>query len=690
MPHRIAADVGGTFTDLVLVDDDGLVTEAKTPSNATNPDVAMRAGLELLAERTGRTLAALMANCSLLIHGTTVAVNTLIQLRGAKTGLICTDGFRDTLEIRLGYRDVRYPFSSPPPPILVPRRLRIPVRERINKLGKVAKPIDLDDVASAIAILKQEEVDAVAICLLWSFANPAHENVVARMVREAMPETYVSVSSEVSPQIREYDRTSTTVLNAYLGPTVISYLARTENILRSLGFEGAIRYVQSNGGLADARSLRRKPVLALNSGPAAAPAAGLFFGRRLKRDRLITMDMGGTSLDACLIDRGVPEVATSADVHRYRLAVPLINVKTIGAGGGSIAWLDNGMLRVGPQSAEADPGPACYMRGGTAATVTDADVVLGYLNPKSLLGGTFPIDAQLAREAIREKIALPLGLTIEDAARGIVEVVNRNMADAISEISLERGYDPREFTLVAAGGQGGIHACALARELSLSYILIPRFAGTFCAFGALVSDLRHDFRTTFATMLGELRSEALEATFQALERAGLEELRVEGAAAEAVLLKRQLDMRYSGQVYEVTVDVTGLALDESSQMTLLELLHKQHEREFTYRLDEGLGEIINAGVTAVGSLPSIQLPPIRSASTGRLPDPAGGRRRAILPNGTPCEMPVFEGLQLDVGSVIVGPAIVEEPHTTILVLPRFEMTLTSVGAYLMRSTEATA
>lgn len=684
MPYRIGVDVGGTFTDFVLVDESGQVTEAKAPSNPTDPSEAILRGLQELADSRRKTLPELLAECSLIIHGTTVALNTLIQLKGAKTGLICTDGFRDTLEIRLGYRDVRYDFRYPPPPILVPRYLRLPVRERIDKNGCVAIPLREADVHKAIDTFRENGVESVAVCLLWSFSNPEHERQIGEIVRREMPSAYVSLSVDVAPQIREYDRTSTTVLNAYVGPQLASYVQRTEDFLRELGFRGEIRYVQSNGGLAAGGVIRLRAVLALNSGPAAAPAAAVFFGRRLGDDNLITVDMGGTSFDACLIDHGEPDVKGSTDVHRYRLAAPMVNINTIGAGGGSIAWLDHGILRIGPQSAEALPGPACYMRGGTEPTVTDADVVLGYLNPRALLGGRFKIDASLAHSAVEDVIARPLGMSVPEAALGIFEIVNRTMANAISEISLERGYDPRDFTLVAAGGQGPLHAAELARELAIPTVIIPRFASTFCAFGALAADLRHDYKRSFTCRLVNLDTAALERTFQEMEQVGHAELDLEGSDLSQVSVVRRLEMRYAGQIYEVAVDVSSLELNTEAVPQIQELLHRQHEKEYTYRLEHGVGEIINAAVTVVGRLAAIQLPTAerRESDSGQ----ALREQRQMLIRGEDeyRSVPVYDGTKLLPGDVLSGPAVVEEPHTTILVLPGFDLELTPSSSYLMK------
>ena len=682
--YRLGIDVGGTFTDFVLVDQDGELTEAKSPSTPDDPGQAMQQGLAEMAEKLGRSVEALLADCHLLIHGTTVAVNTLIQLRGAKTGLLCTEGFRDTPEIRLGYRDKRYDFRYGPPPILVPRYLRLPVRERVDKTGKITIPLVEDDVHKAIEVFKQEGVEAVAVCLLWSFYNPQHERRIGEIVRGTMAEAHLSLSVDVSPQIREYDRASTTVLNAYVGPRLTNYLEQTEEFLRELGYPGEIRYIQSNGGVAAGDVIRMRAVLALNSGPAAGPAASLFFGRKLDHEDLITVDMGGTSFDASLIDNGVPDLRGTTDVQRYRLAVPMININTIGAGGGSIAWLDHGILRVGPQSAEAVPGPACYMRGGTKPTVTDADVVLGYLNPVSLLHGKFPIDSSLAERAIVEHVAQPLKMDVPQAALGIFEIVNRNMANAMSEISLERGYDPRDFVMVAAGGQGPVHAGELAHELTISTVIVPKLASTFCAFGALASDLRHDYKRSFAFRLNEVDPKVLENLFQEMEDTGYSDLALEGVDREDVLIARRLEMRYVGQIYEVPVDLTGLALTEDALPEIQERLHQQHKKEYTYRHETGVGEIINATVTALGRLPEIHLPKLETADRDASAARVGDRPMLFREFNEYRPTPVYDGTQLRPGNVLTGPAVVEEHNTTVLVFPSFELELTPLNAYVMR------
>ena len=529
-------------------------------------------------------------------------------------------------------------------------------------------------------------MEAVAVCLLWSFYNEQHERTIGKLVEQAMPGTYVSLSVDVAPQIREYDRVSTTVLNAYVGPRLSRYLDETERFLHGLGYTGPVRYIQSNGGLAAGDVIRKRAVLAINSGPAAAPAAGTFVGGKLGVDNLITMDMGGTSFDACLIDHGRPDVRGTTDVHRYRLAVPMVNINTIGAGGGSIAWVHEGILGVGPRSAEAVPGPACYMRGGKEPTVTDADVVLGYLNPHALLGGRFPIDRRLAEEAIAEVISKPLNLTLQEAALGIFDIVNRNMANAISEVSLERGYDPRDFILVAAGGQGAVHACELARELAIPSVIIPRFASTFCAFGALTTDVRHDYRRSFAYRVRDIDLQLLASMLAEMEGVGYSDLALEGIDGEQVAVVRQLDMRYAGQVYEVQVDVSDLDWSHVQPDEIEELLHRQHEKEYTYRHEDGVAEVINATVTVIGRLPAVHLPTGRTGGSDAAHALSGERPMLFRGFEGYESCPVYAGPAMEPGNRVCGPAVVEEANTTIVVFPGFEMELTPSGAFLMTRT----
>jgi len=673
--YRIAIDIGGTFTDLIAASDEGDLHEAKTPSNTEHPEEALRAGLDELAEHIGLAgTRELLGLTRIVIQGTTVAINAVLQRKGVKTGLLCTAGFRDTLEIRLGYKEERYVFPYQAPPVLVPRTLRLPVNERVDKNGRVRTPLAEDDVEAAAQTLREAEVEAVAICFLWSFLRPDHERRAAEILRERLPGVFVTTSNDVLPRIREYNRTSTTVLNAYVGPIVERHVTQTEQILRSLGFEGRIRYVQSNGGLAEAREVTQRPVLLLLSGPAAAPAAGLQFESLAGRD-FITIDMGGTSFDTCLVRNGLPDMRAVTDVNRYRVATPLIDVHTIGAGGGSIATVDEGLLRVGPESAEAVPGPACYMRGGSRPTVTDANVVVGLLNPSELLGGRFKIDASLAHRALEEGVARPSGMELEEAAAGVVEVVSRDMADAIREITVRRGHDPRDYTLIVGGGAGGLHAAHLADELGISKVMIPRVASEFCAFGAVVADVRHDYTRSYAADTRNLDFPTLAAIFDELETGGRQALTEEGIDESGFCFLRSLDLRYKDQVWEVTVDGADVDLRgerDTVQQEVEDRFHRRHQELYDFSQPGYPVELISLTLTAIGLSPQLRF---------RVDEDGGGRgataeiepiarRLARFDRGSRAvDTPVYAGEAFRSGQSVESPAIIEEPNTTIAVPP---------------------
>lgn len=674
--YRIAVDAGGTFTDLVAAADEGGVVEAKVPSNREHPEAALESGLRELAGRIGcASVEELLAQTRIVIQGTTVAINAVLQGKGARTGLLCTRGFRDALEIRLGYKDERYVFPYANPPALVPRSLRIAVSERVDKTGRPVVPLDEDEVADAARQLAAASVEAVAICFLWSFRHAEHERRAEEIVRGLLPQAFVTSSSAVLPRIREYNRTSTTVLNAYVGPIVERYVARTEERLRSLGFTGRIRYVQSNGGLAEAAEVTRRPVLLLVSGPAAGPAAGLQFASLAGRN-FIVIDMGGTSFDTCLVRDGLPDMRDTSDVDRYRIATPLIDVHTIGAGGGSIASVEERLLRVGPESAEARPGPACYQFGGVRPTVTDANVVVGLLNQAALLGGRFPIDATLAHGVVRESVAAPLWLDSEEAAAGIVEVVSRSMADAIREITVRRGHDPRDYALVVGGGAGGLHAAQLAEELGIRRVVVPRIASALCAFGAVVADVRHDYTRSYAQDTRSLDFADVAAVLEALEAEGRRALADEGVDPARMRFLRSFDLRYKGQVYEVAVEASDLDLrsDPAGVRQVVEdRFHGRHHGLYEYSQPDYPCELIAATVTALGLSPALTLPVPSGNDRGQAPAPVSERFVRFDRAWPAVETPVYAGESFVSDHELGSPALIEEPNTTIAVPPGWQV-----------------
>ena len=684
MGYRLGIDIGGTFTDFVLVDEAGNLSIAKAESNPDRPSEAIRQGLEHLSRDLGMEVRDFVSRCRLSFNGSTVAINALIRHDGARTGLLCTKGFRDVIEIRLGYKEERYDFDYPPPPMLVPRYLRVEIEERIDKNGQVYTALSEEDVRRACALFKQEGVEAVAVCYLWSFLNPVHEARTGEIVLEELPGVFLTLSHEVLPQIREYDRTSTTAVNAFVGPKYKRYLEDVERLFRSYGYQGEIRFMQSNGGVASGQAIAKRPVLALNSGPAAGPVAGLFFGKMIDKEDVLTIDMGGTSFDVCLVEKGTPDIVKSVDVQRYRVGVPMVNINTIGAGGGSIAWIDaGGLLQVGPQSAEAVPGPVCYMKGGNEPTVTDANVALGYLNPDYLLGGEVKINGEASKAAVRLKIADPLKIGTEEAALGIFNIVNRNMTAAISQVSVERGHDPRDFVLVVAGGAGPIHAGRLAAELDIPHVIIPKIASAFCAFGETVTDVRHDFLWSYASRVKDLDLELLGRRFEEMEARGYEELSKEGFKPEEIEITRSLDMRYADQIHECTVTIPSGKITEEWVPEVEEAFHRRHEQLYTYCERDNLSEVINIGASLCGRVPRIELARLPKGTENPSKAFKGERLAYFEEQGRFVNTPIYDGERIETGNVIEGPAVIEEVTTTIVVFPKSRLVLDERGFYLL-------
>ena len=670
MGYRLGIDIGGTFTDFVLIDSQGRLTQAKVISTPDEPAIAIRNGLERLVSRLAISLPGLLAETDFIVHGSTAALNALLEGKGARTGLLCTEGFRDSIEIRLAWKERRYDWKYPPPPVLVPRYLRLPVRERITRDGAIHIPLVEEDVYRAIETFKRHRVQSVAVCLLWSFRNPAHERRIGEILAREFAEVYVSLSVDILPEIREFDRASTTVVNAYVGPVVKRYVDSIERLFDSIGYRKALRYMQSNSGMASGAEIVKRPVYALGSGPAAAPAAGLYHARQLGQKNILTVDMGGTSCDVCLVPDGKPDLAKGLDIVRYRLRVPMIKVNTVGAGGGSIAHVDaGGLLQVGPASAGAHPGPACYGQGGAEPTVTDADVILGYLRSGQVLGGTITVRRDLAEEAIRTKVAAPLGLSVDAAAMAVLRIVTNNMARAIAEVSIERGYDPRDFALMVAGGCGPVHAWMLAEEIGVDRVYIPRVAPNFCAFGEVVADLRHEYSRAYAKRMDSLDADELEALFEELEASGSRALLSEGVSPDRIEVTRYYEIRYVGQIYECLVSLPKQKLTKERLEDVVNAFHQVHERLYTYAERDNLCELMNVGATVYARQPGALLEEERSDS----PDPSSARigSRAVYfkeYDGS-ADTPVFSGERLKAGNVVHGPAIVEDWATSVVVFP---------------------
>lgn len=687
MTFKIGIDVGGTFTDFLLMEESGEAHIFKILSTPDDPSRAVLAGLEEMASARGMDLTGFLGKVERIVHGTTVTTNAVLTGKTVKTALLTTEGFRDALEMRRGIREKLYDNKYRSPTPLVPRFLRLPVRERTDAEGNVLVPVDLMTVDEAITALNAEEVEAIAVCFLNAHADATNEEAAAARVSERVPDAYLSVSSRVLPQVRFYQRVSTTVLNAAVGPILRRYLSALTRKLEQAGFGGVLLIMQSNGGVGDPKSVSALAASTLLSGPAAAPIAGLAYMREHGVRDFITMDMGGTSFDAALVTNGEPEVTTHGNVERMAMALPSMEIITVGAGGGSIAWIDEGgLLRMGPQSAGAAPGPVCYGRGGTEPTCSDANLVLGYLNPDFFAGGRMPLDREAARKAIGDRIGAPLGLDPEAAAAGMFHIMNINMASAIREISVQKGLDPREFPLICAGGAGAIHAASIASEMGIGKIFVPREASIFCAAGMLRSDLKHDFVRSHTTPLDErTESRTIIDHLDTMIGEGRSRLEREGVDASVCVFRVQMDLRYAGQYHEVTLEVPEAAVRASDWAVVRGLFHAAHDRMFGYALEtEGTSvELVSIRVTASGETDK----PALAREPDQGPDASHalkGRRPIYLASAKAfAEVPVYDGDRLRCGNRFCGPAIVEAVNTTVFVPDDFDLAVDAYGTIVM-------
>ncbi|MCH8963466.1 MAG: hydantoinase/oxoprolinase family protein [Planctomycetes bacterium] len=701
MKLKIGVDVGGTFTDFLVTRTDGRTrwrrtrwrqTRWRAPrifkvlSTPSDPSIGLINGLTEIARDSDLSLNELAGSIETIVHGTTVTTNAVLTGAGSKTGLLTTSGVRDALEMRRGIREEQYNNRYTNVPPLVPRYLRRPVKGRLNYCGRELTPLEIEDVKEAIRQFQKEQVEAVAICFMNSFANPEHERQAAEVVRAEMPDAYLTVSSSFLPSIRFYERVSSTVLNSYVGPKLSSYLERLQSRLKEIGFAGVLLIMQSNGGVMSPKVAIDNPARTLLSGPAAGPGAGLSYVRALGRDRCITVDMGGTSFDAALVRDGTPIVVTEGEINRYRIALPMLDIVTIGAGGGSIAWIDEGgLLRLGPQSAGADPGPACYGKGGTQPTCTDADLLLGYLDPDYFAGGKIKLDRTAAERAIETQIAKPMGLSVLDAAAGMYQVINTNMAQGVREVSIKRGFDPREFPVVAAGGAGPLHACMICQELEIPLFIVPRESSIFCAAGMLMSDLQHDFVSSFVAPLEGIDWNKLNALIFEMQSAGDALLAEERIPEQLRRFTLKLDCRYVKQYHEVSFVVPYEAVQAADVGKISAAFHGEHDRLYGYSLqDEGTPiELINVRVQAVGvtDKPSFAEEPHAGSDCDAA---MKGERAAYVPEERASRsIPVYDGHQTHHGHRISGPALIEQVNTTLLLTASFDCLCDRYGSFVV-------
>ncbi len=687
MGLKIGIDVGGTFTDFIAAADGAEPLIHKVLSTPSDPSIAVITGLKEIAGMLApdSTFARFISSVDTIVHGTTVSTNATLTQTGAHTALLTTSGVRDALEMRRGIRERQYDNRYTNVKPLVPRYLRIGVGGRLDRNGREVEPLSLDDIRKAIALFKAEKVEAVSICFMNAFASPAHERAAAELVRREMPDAYLTVSTALLPAIRFYERVSTTALNSYVGPKLNNYLDRLVTGLKEVGFTGILLIMQSNGGVMSPQVAREKAALTLLSGPAGGPAAGLFYARAHGADRCITTDMGGTSFEAS-VSFGAPTLVNDGVIARHKIALPMLDIHTIGAGGGSIGWLDEGgILRMGPQSAGAAPGPACYGRGGTLPTVTDANLVLGYLDPSYFAGGSIRLDPAAARRAIATNIAERMGLSVEEAAAGMYRVACNNMAQGVREVTIKRGFDPREFPLIAAGGAGPIHSCLICNELEIPLQIVPRSSSVLCAFGMLLSELKHDYVRTFVSSLDALDWDALEATLAELREDGDRVLAEERIPKSRRRFAVRFDCRYVKQYHEVSFAVPQAALDQRDTVEIARDFHAEHNRLYGYSLEaEGTPiELINVRLQAIGATEARDHAeePYRGADASHA---LKSRRAVYVPETTSFqEVRVYDGHALRHGNQIAGPALIETVTTAVLISANFDCVVDHYGSFAL-------
>ena len=685
---KCCTDVGGTFTDCLVQDDQGEVRMFKSPTTPDDPTRGLTNALTKAARSFHMSLPRFMSNVHLLIaHGTTLSTNALLTGKVAKVGLMTTQGFRDTIEIRRGYKNIRtsrFNLFVPPYKPLVPRYLRMPVEERTLHTGEILKPLNEDDVHKAIRKFKEEKVETVAVCFLHSYINPTHERRALEICRQEMNGVYVTASHEVLPVYREYERFSTTVVSAAVGPITAHYLGALEERLNEIGFQGTLYMVQGGGLVQSVKESARRAVTLIGSGPAAAPSGAIRLGQCVGSSNLFSVDMGGTSYDVCLIRDG--EIPTTDDnwVGDERVAMKMVDVASVGAGGGSIAWIDSlGLLRVGPESACADPGPACYGKGGTRPTVTDADLILGYVPADYFLGGEIALRADLAEKAICS-VADPLAIDLPTAAMTIFTTVNSLMADKMTEISTKRGHDVRDFALVVGGGAGPVHGAYLADLLEIPTVIIPRYAAAYSAFGMLNMEVGKDFSRSLISRKSLLDLERVNRLFAEMEAEAREVLGEIGIAPGDTLLRRSMEMRYVGQFHEV--EVMEVPLGKIGAQELEEItaaFHRRHKALFTFDMPERDVEFLNVRLKATARQEPLKLAEIPQAN-GDARQALKRKRPALwnLKKGYE-ETPVYDGMKLACGHRVAGPAIVEEPATTVVIPASYLCAVDSVKNYIL-------
>ncbi|HEY1235420.1 MAG TPA: hydantoinase/oxoprolinase family protein [Candidatus Binatia bacterium] len=678
---RVAVDIGGTFTDVVVFDEaNGSLSLAKALSTPTELARGVLEGLHKARVR--------LDDVSTLIHGSTVVVNAIIERQGAKTALVTTKGFRDVYEIgRINRPESFNPRFRKHRP-LVPREDIFEVTERRLADGSVRTPFDEQEAQEVARIIKEEGFEAVAVLFLHSYRAPEHEIRMCEILREAQPRLFLSASHELSREYREYERTSTVAANAYVGPKVSQYLGDLESRLHDQKFTGDLMIMQSNGGLSDVEMARRQCIQMMESGPAGGVVGTMAICELLDLDAAIAFDMGGTTAKACVIRRGEPSLSPDYFIGGYNeglaIRIPVLDIVEVGTGGGSIAWLDEGGgLHVGPRSAGAEPGPASYARGGSEPTVTDANVILGRLSPERFLGGEMRLDQTAAETALRQRLAAPLDVSLQRAAEGMLQVATSAMANAVRHVTLERGLDPRDFTLVAYGGGGPLHAGSVAKELSIGRIIIPNAPGHFSAFGMLMADLRRDYVQTLFERMDDLEMFQLEDQYKKLETEGRAALEASGIPSDRIVFERAADMRYVGQEHAVAVRMPANVGDESARAEIKRLFDEAHELRYSHSAPEESADIVSLRVSAIGRLGKPQFPRIATGEINPSSAARRGARMVIFEDAGSLQAAVFDRAKLLANNVITGPAIIEETASTTVIEPGDLVTVNEYGHLMM-------
>jgi N-methylhydantoinase A len=673
---RVATDIGGTFTDLVYLDEStGAVGMAKVSTTPASFADAVVAAVQKAGYAAAETV--------FFVHGSTIIINALTERKGVKTGLITTKGFRDVLEIGRANRPDIYNMSYVKPPPFVPRFLRLEVEERLNYKGAELTPLNHADVETAARRLLAEGIQAIAVCFLHSYANPGHEIECGEIIRQVAPGIPVTLSHQITQEWREYERTNTAVLNSYVHPIARAYLDTLEASLQQLGTRREVLHVmQSNGGSATFEAGKAAPINLVESGPVAGVIGATYIGKLIGEPNVISLDIGGTTAKTSLVENGMPKITTEYKIeHRrdyagYPILAPTIDIVEIGAGGGSIAWIDSaGSLRVGPVSAGADPGPACYNHGGSQPTVTDANVLAGRINPDYFLGGDIPLHVASAQAAM-QPIANAFKMSVEQAAMGVIRIADANMMNALKLVSVRRGYDPRDFVLIAFGGGGPMHGAALMRELRVKKVIIPTMPGLFSAWGMLMADLRRDYIRTQVTRTDKAAASRVSQNFANMDEQALRDMSGEGVAPADMVLQRHADMRYQGQEHTVKVSLRGGTISEDTLPEINERFHKLHEQTYTFRLKTPV-ELVNYHVTVFGRVPTPEIK-LRENS-GSLESARKGMRRVNFDELGFHEAAIYERDRLPTGVPIRGPLVVEEPSSTTVVFPDQQLTCDHYG-----------